>query len=97
LIILGYNPKLFSITDVKKTIKYVCICNNLNVFLLSFLDLEWKIIYVGSSESKEYDQVLDSIMVGPVPCGVNQFIFQVIHLKEGFFFLKQRDLIVKTI
>ncbi|CAG8435347.1 7500_t:CDS:2 [Funneliformis mosseae] len=30
----------------------------------------------GSSESKEYDQVLDSIMVGPVPPGVNQFIFQ---------------------
>ncbi|CAG8504345.1 16084_t:CDS:2, partial [Acaulospora colombiana] len=39
--------------------------------------LEWKIIYVGSSESDQYDQVLDSIMVGPVPTGVNQFIFQV--------------------
>ena len=46
-----------------------------NLFLFESLDLEWKIIYVGSSESKEYDQVLDSIMVGPVPPGVNQFIF----------------------
>ncbi|CAO3654648.1 unnamed protein product [Mucor fragilis] len=32
-------------------------------------------IYVGSAESSEYDQVLDSIMVGPVPVGVNKFIF----------------------
>ncbi|XP_034454088.1 histone chaperone asf1b-B [Hippoglossus hippoglossus] len=28
-------------------------------------DLEWKIIYVGSAESEEYDQVLDSVLVGP--------------------------------
>jgi histone chaperone ASF1 len=34
-------------------------------------------IYVGSAESSEYDQVLDSIMVGPVPVGVNKFIFAV--------------------
>nr|CAG8481211.1 3368_t:CDS:2 [Entrophospora candida] len=39
-------------------------------------DLEWKIIYVGSSESEQYDQVLESIMVGPVPPGINQFIFE---------------------
>lgn len=41
------------------------------------LDLEWKIVYVGSAESEEYDQLLDCIMVGPVPVGVNKFIFQV--------------------
>lgn len=34
-------------------------------------------IYVGSAESSEYDQVLDSIMVGPVPVGVNKFVFAV--------------------
>lgn len=34
-------------------------------------------IYVGAAESSEYDQVLDSIMVGPVPVGVNKFIFSV--------------------
>ncbi|KAK4514801.1 uncharacterized protein ATC70_002406 [Mucor velutinosus] len=38
-------------------------------------DIEWRMIYVGSAESSEYDQVLDSIMVGPVPVGVNKFIF----------------------
>jgi len=39
--------------------------------------LEWQIIYVGSAESSDYDQVLDSILVGPVPIGVNKFVFQV--------------------
>lgn len=41
------------------------------------LDLEWKIIYVGSAESEEYDQVLDSVLVGPVPAGRHMFVFQV--------------------
>uniref|UniRef100_A0A8V0YJJ5 Anti-silencing function 1A histone chaperone n=1 Tax=Gallus gallus TaxID=9031 RepID=A0A8V0YJJ5_CHICK len=39
-------------------------------------DLEWKIIYVGSAESEEYDQVLDSVLVGPVPAGRHMFVFQ---------------------
>lgn len=39
-------------------------------------DLEWKMIYVGSAESEEYDQVLDSIYVGPVPEGRHIFVFQ---------------------
>lgn len=29
-------------------------------------DLEWKIIYVGSAESEEFDQILDTVYVGPV-------------------------------
>lgn len=39
-------------------------------------DLEWKLIYVGSAESEEYDQELDNCMVGPVPVGVNSFEFE---------------------
>ncbi|CAH1243995.1 ASF1A [Branchiostoma lanceolatum] len=39
-------------------------------------DLEWKIIYVGSAETEEYDQVLDSVLVGPVPPGRHMFVFQ---------------------
>lgn len=39
-------------------------------------DLEWKMIYVGSAESEEYDQILDSIYVGPVPEGRHIFVFQ---------------------
>lgn len=38
-------------------------------------DLEWKLTYVGSPDSDKYDQVLDSIMVGPIPVGVNRFQF----------------------
>lgn len=51
--------------------------NNVCFFLLFFVDLEWKIIYVGSAESEEYDQVLDSVLVGPVPAGRHMFVFQV--------------------
>ena len=47
------------------------------LFDLGCLDLEWKVIYVGSPESPEYDQILDSIMVGPIPPGTNKFLFQV--------------------
>lgn len=39
-------------------------------------DLEWKLTYVGSSRSLDHDQELDSILVGPVPVGINKFIFQ---------------------
>lgn len=34
-------------------------------------------IYVGSAESEEFDQVLDTIYVGPIPEGRHMFIFQV--------------------
>ncbi|KAI0998579.1 Histone chaperone [Podosphaera aphanis] len=39
-------------------------------------DLEWKLIYVGSATSNDHDQELDSLLVGPIPIGVNKFIFE---------------------
>ncbi|KAI9786535.1 MAG: Histone chaperone asf1 [Peltula sp. TS41687] len=39
-------------------------------------DLEWKLIYVGSATSTEHDQELDSLLVGPIPVGVNKFVFE---------------------
>ncbi|XP_023342166.1 histone chaperone asf1a-A [Eurytemora carolleeae] len=39
-------------------------------------DLEWRIIYVGSAESEEFDQVLDTVYVGPVPEGRHKFVFE---------------------
>eukprot|EP00088_Acartia_fossae_P014878 TRINITY_DN1802_c0_g1_i1.p1 TRINITY_DN1802_c0_g1~~TRINITY_DN1802_c0_g1_i1.p1 ORF type:complete len:217 (-),score=53.00 TRINITY_DN1802_c0_g1_i1:14-664(-) len=39
-------------------------------------DLEWKLTYVGCAESQAYDQVLDTIYVGPVPEGRHMFVFQ---------------------
>jgi histone chaperone ASF1 len=46
--------------------------------LLSYhnIDLEWKLTYVGSATSSEHDQELDSLLVGPIPIGVNKFIFE---------------------
>uniref|UniRef100_A0A1A9VDG4 Anti-silencing function protein 1 n=1 Tax=Glossina austeni TaxID=7395 RepID=A0A1A9VDG4_GLOAU len=38
-------------------------------------DLEWKLIYVGSADSEDYDQV-DSTYVGPIPEGRHIFILQ---------------------
>ncbi|KAL9658366.1 hypothetical protein ABK040_015686 [Willaertia magna] len=36
-------------------------------------DLEWELVFVGSSESKDCDQVLESVLVGPVKVGSNKF------------------------
>lgn len=38
--------------------------------------LEWKVVYVGSPESESFDQTLGCIGVGPVPEGLNQFVFE---------------------
>ena len=40
-------------------------------------DLEWKLTYVGSADSNDHDQVLDSILVGPIPEGRHKFLFEV--------------------
>ena len=45
--------------------------------LIYVSDLEWKIIYVGSAESEDYDQILDSVLVGPLVGGRHKFVFQV--------------------
>ena len=50
---------------------------NLSLFSsFLFLDIEWKVTYVGSAEDSTRDQVLEEVMVGPVPVGVNRFILQ---------------------
>ncbi|VDO03192.1 unnamed protein product [Rodentolepis nana] len=40
-------------------------------------DLEWKVVYVGSAYNSSLDQTLDSILVGPIPVGRHQFVFEV--------------------
>lgn len=39
-------------------------------------DLEWKVIYVGSSESSDFDQTLEEVLVGPVTAGCHKFVLQ---------------------
>jgi histone chaperone ASF1 len=38
--------------------------------------LEWKLIYVASVADERLDQVLDSVLVGPVNIGSNTFVFE---------------------
>jgi hypothetical protein len=45
--------------------------------LVFISDLEWKLIYVGSAEDENYDQQLESVLVGPVNVGTYRFILQV--------------------
>ncbi|KAK2079592.1 hypothetical protein QBZ16_001987 [Prototheca wickerhamii] len=40
------------------------------------MNLEWRLTYVGSAESEKYDQVLDTVFVGPVAPGQYRFVFQ---------------------
>ena len=47
-------------------------------------DLEWKLTYVGSAESEKYDQVLDTVFVGPVAPGQYRFVFQVRRRRVGW-------------
>ena len=37
-------------------------------------DLNWKLVYVGSSESEKYDQILEDVVVGPIYRGPNEFV-----------------------
>jgi len=39
-------------------------------------DLDWKILYVGSANSTEFDQELDELSTGPIPVGVHEFVLE---------------------
>lgn len=39
-------------------------------------DVEWRLVYVGSAEDEKLDQVLDDVLVGPIPRGVHKFLFE---------------------
>ena len=41
-----------------------------------YADLEWKLTYVGSAEDDKCDQILDTVLVGPVVRGAYKFVFQ---------------------
>ena len=76
-----------STSNVSKSFKMVYFKNKHNqsipirsLFISMFFfykDLEFKIIYVGSAETVEFDQTLDQIVVDAVPKGQFKFMFQV--------------------
>ena len=39
-------------------------------------DLDWRVLYVGSAESSDFDQVLEEVVVGPVPVGHHKFVLE---------------------
>lgn len=40
-------------------------------------DVEFKVVYVGSTESSAHDQLLESVLVGPLLVGPSQFLLKV--------------------
>ena len=45
-------------------------------------DLEWKATYVGSATDRKFDQVLEEVLVGPIPKGVHKFVLQVSFVEQ---------------
>ena len=43
-------------------------------------DIEWKVIYIGSAEDESYDQVLDSVFIGPLQVGSMKFTLDVFNI-----------------
>ncbi|KAF8390064.1 hypothetical protein HHK36_024585 [Tetracentron sinense] len=86
-----YNPDLEEFQSVCRVMSgfsdsfYAELNHCLNLFLCLLTDpimfkigkdLEWKLIYVGSAEDETYDQLLESVLVGPVNVGNYRFVFQ---------------------
>jgi histone chaperone ASF1 len=59
------NPAPFA-DPIALEVTYECLCPLKD-------DLEWRVVYVGSAESEQHDQVLDSAFVGPVLPGTYKF------------------------
>ena len=57
-------------------------------------------IYVGSAEDEKYDQVLESVLVGPVNVGNYRFVFQVLFTAKlsylSFFNVKVLGLVASS-
>ena len=64
------------------------------VRVLFNLDIEWKLIYVGSAEDEAYDQILDSVLIGPLQIGSMKFDFEA--NPPDFSKIPQKDLIGVT-
>ncbi|KAK6151024.1 hypothetical protein DH2020_015956 [Rehmannia glutinosa] len=62
------NPASF-LSPFQFEISYECVASLKD-------DLEWKLIYVGSAEDETYDQLLESVLVGPVNVGNYRFVLQ---------------------
>lgn len=62
----------------------------LSLILDYSIDLEWKLTYVGSAEDETYDQLLESVLVGPVNVGNYRFVLQVIYAESFTFYVEPK-------
>jgi hypothetical protein len=72
LIVLLDLFQLLNLSVVVSTVEVLTL-----ILLAGLSDLEWKLIYVGSAEDENYDQQLESVLVGPVNVGTYRFVLQV--------------------
>jgi histone chaperone ASF1 len=68
VVLFDNSPPVLDMSRVPYHLSYFCV--------LATTDLEWKVLYVGSAHDAAKDQVLDEVLVGPVPVGLNKFILQ---------------------
>jgi histone chaperone ASF1 len=54
-------------------------------------DLEWRVVYVGSASSSQYDQELENVLVGPVPLGTSKFVLQVRNHRNLHYLLENEQ------
>ena len=40
-------------------------------------EAEWQLIYVGNGNNEAFDQILESVFVGPIQKGRHKFVFEV--------------------
>lgn len=47
------------------------------VYNLLTSDIEWKVIYIGSAEDDSQDQMLETVLIGPLNLGSMKFVLEV--------------------
>ncbi|CAF1234170.1 unnamed protein product [Didymodactylos carnosus] len=67
-VVVHNNPSKFS-SNFKFEIQFECLEQLMH-------ELEFKLIYVGSAETCEHDQVLDVVVIDAVPAGTYKFLFE---------------------
>jgi len=77
--VIVIEPEAEFSKSLKFEIFFECL-NNIDegIFIIFNLDIEWKLTYVGSANDKKYDQLLETIEIGPLQTGAMKFIFEVI-------------------
>ena len=74
--IIVQNPVSYFKETLKFEIVFECLSELKNGKIIFNLDIEWKLIYVGSAEDESHGQVLDSVLIGPLQIGSMKFDFE---------------------